>query len=119
MLLITPCSSPLRKPLILNQTIHQQAQREQDVAKQSLKDETTLMQSRVRLHTWRTSIKKRALTNQVKTAQVNPNPYPYPYPNPIPNRNPHNVSSSNPKPKPKCDPYPNPTFVETHGGNAG
>jgi hypothetical protein len=79
------------------------------------------MQSRVRMHTWRTCLKKRALTNQVRKEQVNPNPirYPNPCPNPIPYRNSYRVSFSNPQPKPKPYPNPNPKSVETHGGNAG
>jgi hypothetical protein len=42
----------------------------QDVAKQSLKEDTERLETSVKLHTWRTGIKKRALEHELQQQQV-------------------------------------------------
>jgi hypothetical protein len=45
-------------------------QREQDVAKQALREATDRMESRIRLETWKTGIKQRACTHLLLREQV-------------------------------------------------
>ncbi len=56
--------------LILAQTHPHKNQRMQDVAKQSLKEDTERLETSVKLHTWRTGIKKRALEHELQQQQV-------------------------------------------------
>ncbi len=56
--------------LILTQTHPHKNQRMQDVAKQSLKEETERLETSVKLHTWRTGIKRRALEHELQQQQV-------------------------------------------------
>ena len=59
----------------------------QDVAKQDLVQNTALMDSRMKLETWRIGIKQRALEHKLTDEQASYSPCrkPYPYPHPDPN----------------------------------
>ena len=51
-------------------TLSSKEQRAQDVARQILDEKTTLMESRVKVHTWRVGIKERALERDLLQEQV-------------------------------------------------
>lgn len=59
----------------------------QDVAKQDFLQNTALLDSRLKLETWRVGIKQRALEHKLTDEQASfspcrkPNPYPHPDPN--------------------------------------
>jgi hypothetical protein len=56
--------------LTVNLTLISYEQRAQDVARQTLVEETAIMESRVKLHTWRVGIKQRALQRELLHEQV-------------------------------------------------
>ncbi len=58
-------------------TLIAKEQRAQDVARQTLVEETALMESRLKVHTWRVGIKQRALERKLLQEQVLLYPLPF------------------------------------------